>query len=78
MSRRLGSCTPSRRRVTFTRTLACLPPECVEYVVLHELCHFIHADHSPAFYRELGAHLPTHRALKRYTSEKCDECFPQK
>lgn len=78
MKRRLGSCCPSRASVTFARTLACLPTECVEYVVLHELCHFIFADHSPAFYRELGARLPNHRALRRYTSEKCDECFPHK
>ena len=76
MKRRLGSCCPARESVTFARTLACLPPECIEYVVLHELCHFIFADHSPDFYRELGARLPNHRALKRYTSEQCDACFP--
>ena len=78
MKRRLGSCCPSRASVTFARTLACLPTECVEYVVLHELCHFIFADHSPAFYRELGARLPNHRALRRHTSEQCEVCFPSR
>jgi predicted metal-dependent hydrolase len=38
--------------------------ECIDYVVLHELCHLKHHDHSPAFYKLLDAHLPEWRKLK--------------
>jgi predicted metal-dependent hydrolase len=33
-------------------------------VVCHELTHFWHHDHSAAFYRQLGAVLPQHKALR--------------
>ena len=35
-----------------------LPPPLVEYVLLHELTHTLHADHSPRFWRRLKALLP--------------------
>ncbi len=38
--------------------------ECIDYVVLHELCHLKHHDHSPDFYRLLDALLPEWRQLK--------------
>jgi predicted metal-dependent hydrolase len=38
--------------------------ECIDYVVLHELCHLKHHDHSPAFYQLLDRLLPEWRKLK--------------
>lgn len=38
--------------------------ECIDYVVLHELCHLKHHDHSPEFYKLLDRHLPEWRQLK--------------
>ena len=58
MTSRWGSCKPSAGRVTFARQLAEAPLPCVEYVVWHELTHFLHPDHSPAFYADLAAVLP--------------------
>lgn len=58
MTSRWGSCKPTAGRVTFARQLIEAPLPCVEYVVWHELVHFIHPNHSADFYRVLAAFLP--------------------
>lgn len=37
------------------------PPPAFEYVLVHELCHLLHADHSPRFWREVEARCPAWR-----------------
>jgi len=53
-----GNCRPERRIVTFNALLAAVPEACIEYVAAHELTHFLHADHSPAFYAALARVVP--------------------
>ena len=53
-----GNCRPERRIVTFNALLAAAAPDCIEYVAAHELTHFLHADHSPAFYAALACVIP--------------------
>ena len=53
-----GNCRPSRRIVTFNAFLAAVPDESLDYVVAHELTHFLHADHSAAFYAALARVMP--------------------
>ncbi len=48
-----GNCRSKDGILTFNINLMYAPIECIEYVVLHEFTHFIEANHSPAFYREL-------------------------
>ena len=50
MTSRWGSCSWARGRITLNRLLLAAPMEAVDYVVLHELCHLLRHDHSPAFY----------------------------
>lgn len=54
---RWGSCS-SRGRVSLNVTLLFLPPELVEQVLLHELCHIRHLDHSPSFWALVTALAP--------------------
>ena len=67
-----GNCRPKSGVVTFNARLAAVPEDCVEYVVAHELTHFLHADHSAAFYAALGAVIPDWKArraaLRRFSS----------
>ena len=45
-----GSCLVNKGIITLNRKLLMKPRECIEYVVMHELCHFIYPDHSKQFY----------------------------
>ena len=60
-----GICRPAKGCVTFNALLAAVPEDCVEYVVAHELTHFLHPDHSPAFYAALAAVIPDWKARRR-------------
>ncbi len=59
-----GSCSPGGL-VTLHPGLVKAPRECIDYVVLHELCHLACHDHSPRFYRLLDRHMPDWRAVKQ-------------
>lgn len=63
MRRQWGSCSPSGR-ITLNTELIRAPRACIDYVILHELCHLKTHDHSKAFYRLLDAHAPEWRRTK--------------
>lgn len=60
---RFGSCS-GKGRLCFSLYLMDYPPEAIEYVVVHELAHLRHHDHSPAFYGEVERYLPDWRARR--------------
>lgn len=57
MKRRWGSCTKDGT-ILLNPLLIQASPRCIEYVIIHELCHLIHHSHDAAFYRLLGRVLP--------------------
>ena len=61
MTSRWGSCQPSTGRICINVRLALYPPECLEYVVVHELCHLIERGHGPAFQAAMDRFLPDWR-----------------
>lgn len=63
MQRYWGSCSP-KGAVTLNPALIKAPAHCVEYVLLHELCHLAEHNHSPRFYALLDRHMPNWRAAK--------------
>ena len=64
MKSRWGSCSTSGR-VSLNTHLVKLPAALIEYVVLHELCHMRHMNHSPPFYELLAAYLPAWKDRRR-------------
>jgi len=48
MEKRWGSCTP-KGKIILNVELMKAPKGCIEYVIVHELCHLIYHDHSAAF-----------------------------
>ncbi|MDE6917505.1 MAG: M48 family metallopeptidase [Lachnospiraceae bacterium] len=58
MTSRWGSCQPYRNIVTLNSRLIETPPACIEYVAMHEFCHFIHPDHSKAFHALMTVMMP--------------------
>ena len=57
---RWGSCS-SRGNISLNDQLLFLPPQAVEYLMIHELCHTRHLDHSRAFWRLVQTHCPGYR-----------------
>lgn len=68
---RWGSCNRDHV-IAYSFRVAFLPPELCEYVIVHELCHTIHFNHSAAFWKTVECVLPDWRerkkALKEYAS----------
>ncbi len=63
--RRWGACFRDGR-IALNWRLIMLPETIVDYVVVHELCHLVHHDHSPHFYRLLAEHAPNWRSLRNW------------
>ena len=59
MKRKWGSCITKRRHLLFNLELARVPVPCIEYVVIHELCHLIVPSHNKLFIQLLTDRLST-------------------
>jgi predicted metal-dependent hydrolase len=64
MKTRWGSCNPQARRIWLNAELAKKPLECVEYVIVHEMVHFLEQRHNDRFYRLMDETLPDWRARR--------------
>ncbi len=61
MRRAWGRCYYTKGLVTLNLHLVKTPPACIDYIVLHELCHFVVSNHSQVFHRLVESFLPTWR-----------------
>lgn len=61
MHTRWGSCNTRARRIWLSVYLPAYPIECTEYVIVHELCHLHHANHSAAFWQTVATAMPDYR-----------------
>ena len=64
METRWGSCLAQKGIITLNKRLLEAPRHCIEYVVMHELCHFLYPDHSKRFYTFLTTLMPDWRERK--------------
>jgi len=56
-----GKCYFERNKVCFNNYLVHVDKRLIDYVVVHELCHFLHHNHSQRFYNEIGKRMPDYR-----------------
>ncbi len=63
MQTQWGSCSPSGR-LTLNPHLVKASRQCIDYVILHELCHIAEHNHSEKFYRLLGQVMPNWESVK--------------
>ncbi len=61
MKSRWGTCDTVKRDIRINAQLAAKPPECLEYVLVHELAHFMDSSHGPAFKSIMDHWLPDWR-----------------
>ena len=72
MTTRWGSCTPARGTIRLNRRLVRYPVECIEQVALHELCHFVHPDHSKDFYALMTRLMPDWKQRKALLEKRME------
>ena len=63
MKTQWGSCSPSGR-IALNPHLIKTPTRCIDYVIIHELCHLKEHNHSPQFYRLLSRAMPEWQKVK--------------
>lgn len=69
MKSRWGSCLPTKGIITLNKQLLAVPLSCIEYVVMHELCHFLHPNHSKQFYTTLAMLMPDWKERKQLLNQ---------
>lgn len=65
---RWGSCS-ARGTLSFNWRLMLAPPAVLDYVVVHELCHLTHMDHSAAFWQAVETVCPDYRSTRQWLKE---------
>lgn len=58
MKTRWGSCSIHSKKIRINLQLAAKPEECIEYVLVHELCHLLEPSHNERFYYFMDLYLP--------------------
>lgn len=65
---RWGSCS-AKQNLNFNWKLIMAPPEALDYVVIHELCHLIEFNHSRRFWQLVEAQMPEYEAWKKWLKQ---------
>ncbi|MFQ8706417.1 MAG: M48 family metallopeptidase [Thomasclavelia sp.] len=58
---RWGACFPRQNKVSFNLALVHIEKYLINYVIIHELCHFIQPNHSKLFYQEIEKRMPDYK-----------------
>ena len=66
MTSRWGVCNIKTNTITLNLELSKYPIECLEYVIIHELSHFIHPNHSKDFWNLVSKYCPNYKEIRKY------------
>lgn len=69
---RWGSCS-SKHNLNFNWKLIMAPPQVLDYVVIHELCHLHEFNHSARFWKLVSAQMPEYEAWKKWLKSHGEE-----
>lgn len=61
---RFGSCS-SKKTLNFSYRLMQYRKECIDYVIIHELCHLRHMNHSRDFWKEVESIMPNYKKWQK-------------
>ena len=65
MSTRWGVCNKKNKTITLNLELIKKDIKYLDYVIVHELCHFIHFDHSKEFWNLVSKYCPNYKQLRK-------------
>ena len=65
MKTRWGVCNRKDNSVTLNLELIKKDQECLNYVIVHELSHFVHFDHSKAFWQTVSKYCPEYKKVRK-------------
>ena len=65
MKTRWGVCNVSRHVITLNSLLLRYEEDCLDYVIVHELCHFLEANHSKKFWVYVSKYYPNYREIRK-------------
>lgn len=66
---RWGSCS-SRKTLNFSYRLIMSPHECIDYVIIHELCHLRQMNHSAKFWKEVSNIMPWYQDQEQHLKDE--------
>lgn len=69
MKTKWGSCTPESGYIRLNTDLAKKPPECLEYILVHELVHLLEPTHNERFVALMDLYLPNWQHIRRRLNE---------
>lgn len=64
MRTRWGSCHHIKRSISISSRLIGYPPECLDYVLVHELAHLRHPNHQPEFWKLVEQYMPDWKRIR--------------
>ena len=70
MTSRWGVCNIKNHNVTLNYQLVKYPSGCLDYVIVHELSHFIHPNHSKEFWNLVGKYYPRYKDMRKILREE--------
>lgn len=70
MTSRWGVCNTKLKRVTLNLELIKKDPICLDYVIMHELTHFIYQDHSKNFWNLVEENFPSCKKVRKLMKEE--------
>ncbi len=65
MKTRWGVCNISKKTITLNKNLIRYKIDIIDYVIIHELAHFIHPNHSSDFWKLVNYYLPNYQELRK-------------
>ena len=65
MKTKWGSCNSARQTLRLNSELAKRSPDCLEFVIVHEMLHIIEKGHNRKFYRLLAKYIPQWKAIRK-------------